>query len=251
MDGWQAEWTIDSLDETRRRCLCSPSGSRDRFTHFGKLFTGSQPSREYDAFCRAATIGLTARHDGIPTPIGGKLDCGLPILVFQRREGMTLNEWLNLDTAPQPMFRRLDVASKIVAALQHVHRMGYIHGSVSADHVLVKPDDSIALVGWGSCEIVGAKLPPLNQHVHSLRQPSAPERSGTTQASSSEDIFALAYVLGELLGQSFMASPIARSLLSADPFQRPTTGEIAKLLNHFQSAISNTPDFGQSMPIAA
>ncbi len=251
MDGWLAEWTIDSLDETRRRCFCSPQGSSDRFTHFGKLFTGSQQSRHYEAFCRSATIGLTAGHACIPAPVGGKLDCALPMLVYRRSEGMTLHEWLNLDAAPQPMLRRLQVASAIVETLQQVHRLGYIHGGMSTEHVMVQPDDSITLVGWGSCEVVGADLPALNQHVHSMHKQTAPERARPTQASSSEDIFSLAYVLGELLGQPFMASPIAQSLLSEDPGERPTTGEIAELLTHFRSAISTAPEFGQSTPMAA
>ncbi len=155
MDGWQAEWAIDSLDETSRRCFCSLRNSDKRFTHFGKFFTGGQPSREYDAFCRAATIGLTARNKSIPTPIGGRLDASLPMVVYDRIEAMTLHEWINLDTAPQPMFRRFKVATAVVDSLQHVHRMGYIHGAVSTDHVLVRTDEKVVVVGWGN---VGSRV---------------------------------------------------------------------------------------------
>lgn len=255
MDGWHAEWKIDSLDETRLRCFCSPKGAESRFSHFGKLFTGQRPSRAYDSFCRSATVGLQTKHDAIPAAVGGTLDAQLPILVFERVSALTLQEWLSMEVAPQPMFRRLEIAAAIVDALQCIHHIGYMHGQISAQHILVMPNDKVQIIGWGACEVVGANLPALpavlrSVHMAEYNPHIAPERQRPSHASSAEDIFALAFVLGELLGQSFLSSPLARNLLCEDPQDRPTTPELAALLKHFRTAVGNTPD-QNSIPLAA
>lgn len=255
MDGWHAEWKIDSLDETRLRCFCSPKRSETRFSHFGKLFTGPRPSRAYDSFCRSATVGLQTKHDAIPLAVGGTLDAPLPILVFQRVSALTLQEWLNLEAAPQPMFRRLAIAAAIVDAIQSVHHFGYVHGQLSAQHILVIPDDKVQIIGWGSCEVVGAELSAVPTILRSVPMPKyarriAPERQHPSYASSAEDIFALAFVLGELLGQAFLASPLAKNLLCEDPQDRPTTPEIGALLKHIRAAVENNPN-QKTVPLAA
>ncbi|HBE66864.1 MAG TPA: hypothetical protein DDW52_01815 [Planctomycetaceae bacterium] len=242
MEAWLTDWRIDSLDNSGKRCLCSPAQSSERFTHFGKLFRGSTRHPSYESFCRSATLSLQINAAEIPSPIGGRLESGSPILVYERLSAIRLDEWLTLDAAPQPIFRRVAVATQLIAAVGKIHQAGYVHNALTSEHILLLPDDSLRLVGWGSCEVVG-EVAASEEGLAARRPGEAKMSSGgfvrqnRHEACTSRDIESLAYVLAQLLGNAFLESRLAEGLLCDNTEHRLTSAELHRVLTAFQAQL--------------
>ncbi len=213
VDHWNLHWRIDSLDSSRRRCFCSSVDGEARFTHFGKLFVGQVDSPAHDQFCRQAVVGLQSAAAGIQRPVGGRLDCELPIIVYKRLDVQTLDEWL--DVTGQPVVARLDVAERIVASVADLHDEGCAHRALRADHVLIDSTNQVYLAGLGDIAL-------LDQH-----------HIGEAEALSA-DMRGLARVLALLIGEQFLATPLAKAMQGAS--HSPTARQLYSLMQSSASA---------------
>lgn len=247
---WCEDWQIDSLDQSGRRCLCSPHGGQARFSHFGKLFVGPTDSPAFESFSLQVAVGLQVQHPAICTPTGGTLESDLPIVVFPRFQALTLTEWLDDSCGGQPATARIAVAVQIVSGLEAAHKLGFVHRAVGCEHVLILPSGQVKLIGWGNCLTVGA-LQRLDPAVVgrvdcglqlAVRPPEAwlPEH----EVSSAQDIYQAAHLLRDLLGPNFMASKLADSLQSLEPNDRPTAAELLGLLGELSSVVGNSSELG-------
>ncbi|QDV26315.1 protein kinase [Aureliella helgolandensis] len=237
------QWRIDSFPEGSSRCWCSPASGNQRATHFGKLYSGtsgwnandtsdSLPPPAFEYFQRQAAIGRLLSQPNLLPLVGFELECSQPLLVYPRIAARPMAQWLLQQTHSPTLPELLRVAHQLMLALQSLHAAGYSHGALHEQHVLVDAAQRVTLVGLGSCEPIGRRT-QLTRVASRFDPPEVHE--GPFEASSAQDVYSVAFLLGRLLGRSFLAAPLGRAMLSPLPDARPTTSELASLLEDLQT----------------
>ena len=120
----------------------------DRIVAVKILRAGNLASPEdCDRFLREARSAAQLRHPFIVSMFEvGQAD-GLPFLVFEFIEGLSLADWLSRERmAPRAAAALLaDVAD----ALQYAHAQGVVHRDVKPSNVMIRPDGSPCVMDFG------------------------------------------------------------------------------------------------------
>ncbi|MBM4408959.1 MAG: serine/threonine protein kinase, partial [Chloroflexi bacterium] len=120
-------------------------------------------------------------------------------LVLELLPGETLAARLARD-GPVSAPIAISVAMQLAAALDAVHRAGFVHRDVKPANVIVRPDGHIRLVDFGIARMAGERhgLTPDGQVEGTLRS-IAPEQLAGGPVTHATDLYGLGTVLYELL----------------------------------------------------
>lgn len=126
----------------------------------------------------------------------GRID-GHSFLVMGYVEGGTLRERLSESLLSPSEVQR--ITSHVGAALDYAHRLGIVHGDVRPGNVLLDPDGTALLTGFGLTHIVGAGRGPgwLGMGVGAPAYAS-PERARGEPLEPRSDIYSLGMMLYEM-----------------------------------------------------
>jgi eukaryotic-like serine/threonine-protein kinase len=222
-------WRIDEIFAKKPMhdlAWCSLPASRQTNTHFCKRFRGEREGSEFEYFQREAAVATRLRHPNFRGLTAAELDVEYPILVFPRISGRLLPAWLNAQTqmAAQPVI--FWIVRQVLESLEALHRLGYVHGAIGPEHVMVVEGDRVILLGLGCAEEVGQwTCLPRVQSAY-----DAPERLASEfEVSSAQDIYSAGILLVNLLGLGSTQAPIVDAMTAVEPNARPQAGELVKL----------------------
>lgn len=245
--GPRAAWRIDTIIARRglhHLCLCSPHASEALATHFGKFFDRTECSAgeldsEFEYIERQAAIAATVWHPNLLPLTAHHLAVVQPLLVFPKLQLVSIEGWLAEQSQAPARPALLWYARQLLETLDALHRHGYVHGNVRPEHILLRPDNSLLLVGLGGCEEVGALTSlPRRETAYDAPETVAKE----FEASSAQDIYAAAIVIAELLGGPLAKSPLLSAMRSPAANDRPSAAELVRLFLALENEL-----FGQQI----
>ena len=154
--------------------------------------------REGQIAAQIAHPNVVRTFDAGDTPAG-------PYLVQEFLIGQTLDHLI-----PLPPARAAVLAAGVAAALDAIHRHGYIHCDVKPGNVLVKADGTPVLLDFGIARAEGIDTTTLIGTPHYL----APERAQGAPATVQSDLYALGIVLYQAIsGQLPFAAPSVPAII--------------------------------------
>jgi len=140
-------------------------------------------------FARRAHAVAGARHPALPLVYDVATHDDYPVLVGQHIEGRALAHVIGAD-APWTAARALRLVERLSAALGEAHIQGLCHGAFSVDSVVL---------GWGDDAYIHDLAWPRGAAAHAL-EAAAPEVRAGAPPTRHSDVFALGYLLSQLLG---------------------------------------------------
>jgi serine/threonine protein kinase len=157
-------------------------------------------------FVRECEIARTLpRHPGLVRGLEtGDVD-GRPWLAMDLVAGADLRRRIDSGTAPSAG-RARSIVRELCAALEHLHRAGWVHGDVNPSNILVEPgpfQGDASASGFGPvhallCDFGVARPPGEPGPVRGTHAYMAPEQVRGEPWSPATDVFALGVVLWEL-----------------------------------------------------
>jgi hypothetical protein len=129
------------------------------------------------------------------------------------------------------------ILRRLLSVLMMVHQVGYVHGAITPDHLLVLPDPQhgIMLLDWCYSTKIGETVPAINNQ---WKEFIAPEVSKKEPVTTTTDIFSVASTIIYLLGGNPQkheipdcVKPEIRAILlqCLDPIQKRRPQDAGKL----------------------
>lgn len=242
--GWRIDGRLqpraaDHLSSTQL-VYCSPQNSRHTSTHVAKLLPSQATDEQWRWFERHAYLAVMLSADEFRWlwPLAASywnLSAPSAILVYPRLQGSRLDDWVTCQ--PQWVARAawIDLGCHLLAQLEALHRLGYVHGRICPEHVWVDAQGRLHLLGLGQCAAVGQALAAMTPGGRRSSRFDAPElQRATGEATSAQDIYATAAIIDFVSGGSFAATPVGQCMQAACPYDRPTAGELLELFRSYQ-----------------
>ena len=162
-----------------------------------KRYAGDGDRADGRAQCEFRTLSSIAAA-GVARALEIVASSNGPVLVLERFNGSTLRQ-LGSPASPDVL---LGLAESLCAGLSAIHEVGWIHGAIEPEHLLVSGDSSsTCIVGFGSAVRLGSGRRPARVRDEACLGYLAPEQSGRWARGPDErsDLYALGAVLYELL----------------------------------------------------
>lgn len=154
----------------------------------------------WSIFQQEEAIGLRLNHPYVLRflPLGA--NSRRTYIVTEFVPGVTLAEYLSR-SAPLPELEALSIASRICAALQHVHERGYVHYDLKPANVMLCPDGTIRLIDFGLSHAVQSRRFWLSGMAPALGTADyvSPEQIRRKKGCKSADVYGVGAVLYEML----------------------------------------------------
>jgi serine/threonine-protein kinase len=154
----------------------------------------------WSLFQREEEIGLRLDHPFVLKFVRLAPDRRRSYVVTEYVPGGTLAALLD-ERRPLPEPEALSIASRVCAAVAHVHARGFVHYDVKPANVILCPDGTIRLIDFGLAHAVatsrfrlGGRTPPIASSGY-----VAPEQLGRRSGLRSVDIYATGVLLYEML----------------------------------------------------
>lgn len=147
--------------------------------------------------------GTIVKHPGVVRVLdSGVTRCGLPYLVMERVEGITLAE--KIAAADLTVAQSLEIARQLLVALQALHDVGIVHGDVKSDNVLVSECNgtlAVKVIDLGLAKVWLGHSTPTNEVEMISGTPDylAPEVVQCRGVSPASDLYAATILLYEML----------------------------------------------------
>jgi len=135
---------------------------------------------------------------------GGITDDGLPFLVMEFVEGVTLDQWVSLNSPALNV--RLDLFRKLCSAIQYAHQNLIVHRDLKPGNILVTADGTPKLLDFGiakllDTEVLSGQTVVFTRPAERLMTPeyASPEQIRGENITTATDIYGLGVLLYELL----------------------------------------------------
>lgn len=147
------------------------------------------------------------------------LDSAEPYLILPKRVCPTLAQWMLDWSQLPPRIQLFELAAAIMQTVAQLHSLGYVHQQLTSKHVLVSPTSNgfdPKIVGLSRCVPVGERATEADEEANE-------------EACTSMDIRMAMPLLADLLGPSFVATPVASAMNAPNPADRPSARQVADL----------------------
>lgn len=154
-------------------------------------------------FMQEQQVLARLHHPYISTFIdSGLTDAGVPFLVMEYIDGEPIGTWCRQRQAG--IEARIDLWLRVCEAVAHAHRNLIVHRDIKPANVLVTGDGLPKLPDFGIAKLLDAETTTQTTRLarHLTIDYATPERILRNTVSTSDDIYALAVVLFELLAGS-------------------------------------------------
>jgi hypothetical protein len=132
------------------------------------------------------------RHPGIVRCYGGGFDTRKAYLAYELIDGESLDQVLSRRER-LPWETALDFSQQLAEALQYAHQMGWIHGRLRPEKLLVTSDGHVKIADWRRPAI--ASMISLGPPTHQQLQYFAPELLSGGNADEKSDLYSLGAVM--------------------------------------------------------
>jgi hypothetical protein len=159
-------------------------------------------------------------HPGIVRALGRHDALGLTLIVFEHIEGITLAE--RLKQGPAPPREAASMVRQLASALGALHAHGVLHMDLKPANIIVGDDGRVRLIDLGIADLIG-NTPDI---IRGTPRYAAPEVRAGNAPTRATDVYGLALVARELLGDVARESRVATVLkfvLYEDPAKRPSS----------------------------
>lgn len=152
-------------------------------------------------FQREANAASKMSHHNIVNLLDVGEDTNNPFIVIEYVNGKTLKDIIRESkTLPQDV--SVQIAIRILSALQHAHQAGIIHRDIKPQNILVNQKGYIKVSDFGIARMVGAKTATLTDSDKSVMGSVhyfSPEQAQGELATVSSDLYSVGIVLYEML----------------------------------------------------
>jgi serine/threonine protein kinase len=133
---------------------------------------------------------------------GGTTNDGLPFLVMNYVEGMTITDYC--DHHRLTTNQRLELFRTVCAAVQHAHQHLVVHRDLKPSNILITLDGTPKLLDFGIAKVLNPELSALTiEHTHTDLRVLTPDYASPEQVRgeklTTSDVYSLGVVLYELL----------------------------------------------------
>lgn len=188
---------------------------RSKARRFSKRGGNLQIAREYEALKHLAGPGVV-RVYGV-CRFGTESELRLELLPYGSL----------LSLAGRPLRQWLPFAHQAATHLARIHRAGWIHGDVKADHVRFRAADQVCWIDFGSARSVAEVRGPVT--------PGVADPAAAELASPSQDVYGFGLLLLQLQSGHFGRQPtltrgaasVGAWCVEVEPNDRPTMDELA------------------------
>lgn len=189
-------------------------------------------------FLREARLATQIHHQNVAAVHDFFIGDGGNYMVIEYIDGTTLRQWSAVN-GPFPVALAADVASQILAGLDHIHRRGLLHRDISPDNVMLSYDAEDHLIAkiidLGIAKDVNTKSTEMTQAGVLIGNPKymSPEQLGMLgeheQIDGRADLYCLGIVIYEMLaGVPAFASETPQGYIMKHLTQTPTRFAMAK-----------------------
>ena len=198
----------------------------------GQEFQAQQARTQVVQFAAAAA---SVTHPNLVAVLDGSVSGPSPFVVMPRLEGETMQSHFDsIDAKPLPV--ALWLIRQAAQALSAMHDVGWVHGDVKPENIMVGPRGHVTVIDLGFALRVHTPIGPVFRGTPAYASPEL--ASGNTAALTAMDIFSLGRVLWQWLARVEPASesqlePVAElveHMVAEQPNERPEANEVAQRL---------------------
>ena len=150
-----------------------------------------------ERFRREARAAGSLEHPNIVTIFDVGEDDGLPFIVMELIEGVTLAQQIRTPP-PLPLERKLQVIEDLAAALDYAHKQDIVHRDIKPANVMLTRAGVLKILDFGIARMGGSSHTQLGVMMGSPHYMS-PEQAAGQLADARSDIFSVGLVFYELL----------------------------------------------------
>ena len=136
---------------------------------------------------------------------GGKTRDGLPYLVMEFVEGVSLIEYA--ETKNLSLAKRLELFRQVCAAVSFAHRHAVIHRDLKPSNILVTSDGTVKLLDFGVAKLLSRDAVPPAETATTFRamtpEYASPEQIKGETVTTVSDVYSLGVILYRLLTGEF------------------------------------------------
>ena len=150
-----------------------------------------------DRFRREAQAAGSLSHPNIVTIFGVEEYEGVPYIVMEYLEGITLSQLLK--EGPQSPQKAAGIVSQLADALAYAHSQGVVHRDIKPDNLFLLFDGRLKITDFGIARVMGSSTMTQVGTVMGTPGYMSPEQVRGEQVDWRTDIFSCGVVLYELL----------------------------------------------------
>ena len=189
---------------------------------------GSTPQQRDDRvsrFKREAQAAGTLSHPNIMTVYSFAEDGGRTFMAMEYLDGQTLRN--EIDTKGSlPVKRAIEVATAVLAGLEHAHSKGVIHRDIKPDNIQILTNGSIKITDFGIARLTFQPNLTVDGQVFGTPSYMSPEQVVGREIDARSDLFSVGVMIYEMLtgkkpfsGDSVVSTTYA--IMNKDPEQPP------------------------------
>lgn len=175
-----------------------------------------------ERFLLEAKAASALNHSNIATIFAIEESFGLPFIVMEFIDGITLAKWRQ--NTEKSVLDRLNVALQIAKGLQCAHQENIVHRDIKPDNLMITADDAVKITDFGLAKMDGSKGPRLTKTGTAMGTLAymSPEQAAGMEADTRSDIYALGVVFFELFsGELPFQSPNEAAYIYAVIHEQP------------------------------
>ena len=147
---------------------------------------------------------------------GGSTDDGLPYLVMEYIEGLTITQYATRHQLS--VRRRVELVRQVCTALQHAHRHLVVHRDIKPNNILVDVDGAPKILDFGIAKLL-APIAPFEREARTVTgaamftpEYASPEQARGDAVSTGSDVYSVGAVLYELMTSEPPLRPTGNAL---------------------------------------
>ena len=149
-------------------------------------------------FEREAQAASKVSHHNIVNLLDVGQTENLRYLIMEYVRGKTLKEVI-LEKAPLPPQVSVQIAIRILSALQHMHKNGIIHRDIKPQNILIHADGHVKVSDFGIARLAGSGTISKTDMVMGSVHYFSPEQAQGKEVTEASDIYSAGVVLYEML----------------------------------------------------
>jgi len=153
----------------------------------------------FDRFTREQEIGQKLDHPGVMKVFADD-DRSQVYMVMEWVDGRLLRQILN-ESGKLPTDRVVRIVTRILNALDYIHKNGVVHRDLKPENIMVDEDDNIKLIDFGIAANLGSRRLTFAKLSQTMGTPDyiSPEQVRGKRGDARSDLYAVGVMLYEML----------------------------------------------------